>query len=188
MTEGNNIPVGVAGSIRRGAACPPRQSPPSSSPAVHPARPVGWSTTIATGDYRKIPMKEHEIALFNDSLERCAQTDFLDRFYTLFLASSPEVQQKFATTDMKRLKKALRSSFYVMVLAAQGNAEVNGQLEQIARVHSRHGRDIKPGLYELWLDCLVEAVRQCDPIFDTETEQAWRSMMRIGIRVMKERY
>lgn len=133
-------------------------------------------------------MNDHEIALFNDSLERCTQTDFLDQFYALFLASSPEVQQKFAHTDMKRLKKALRSSFYLMILAAHGNAEVNGQLDQVARVHSRQGHDIKPQLYELWLDCLIEAVRRCDPLFRDETEQAWRSMMGIGIRFMKARY
>ena len=34
--------------------------------------------------------------LFNDSLERCTQNpDFLRHFYDLFLATSPEVAEKF---------------------------------------------------------------------------------------------
>jgi len=49
-------------------------------------------------------------------------------------------------------------------------------------------RALKPEFYELWLDCLIRAVKEFDRLCDSETERAWRSMMRAGIEFMKSRY
>ena len=40
--------------------------------------------------------------VFRESLERCGRGVFVDRFYERFLASSPEVREKFAGTDFDR--------------------------------------------------------------------------------------
>lgn len=134
-------------------------------------------------------MTEEEIELFNDSLEHCtAKPDFLDHFYRMFIGSSPEVAQKFEHTDFKRQKMVLRTSLYMMMLAAMGKSEANAYLEHIAEVHSRKGRDIQPGLYDLWLDCLVRTVEEFDPTFNASTERAWRDMMTPGIEIMKSCY
>jgi hemoglobin-like flavoprotein len=134
-------------------------------------------------------MTEDEIALFNDSLERCtARHDFLDRFYETFLASSKEVAEKFRNTDFKTQKILLKSSLYIMMLAAMGKPEAQTRLERIAEVHDRNHHDIRPELYDLWLDCLVRTVRDFDPAFNTNTEHAWRAMMTSGIALMKSRY
>ena len=53
---------------------------------------------------------------------------------------------------------------------------------------SRAELDIKPELYDLWLDRLVQAVREFDPKFDPEIETAWRRVLRPGIEFMKSRY
>ena len=37
--------------------------------------------------------------------------------------------------------------------------------------------DIKPELYDLWLDRLLQAVAEFDPLFDMETETAWRRVL-----------
>ena len=78
-------------------------------------------------------MNEGDIALFNDSLERCtARHDFLDRFYQTFVASSKEVAEKFKHTDFERQKMVLKASLYTMMLAAMGKPEAEAHLERIA--------------------------------------------------------
>ncbi len=59
--------------------------------------------TSKPGGNRRCDMIEHDIALLNDSFERCtARSRFLDRFYDLFLASSKEVAEKFSRTDFRK--------------------------------------------------------------------------------------
>ena len=133
-------------------------------------------------------MFERDIELFNDSLERCsANADFLRRFYTLFLASSGEVAKKFERTDFRKQTRLLRTSLYIMMLSSDG-AELGAHLERLAKLHSRAGLDIKPELYDLWLDRLVQAVREFDPMVDVEIETAWRRVLQPGIDYMKSRY
>jgi len=134
-------------------------------------------------------MAERDIELFNDSLERCTgRPGFLDRFYELFMASSEEVAAKFKHTDFRKQKKALRVSLYKMMLVREGNAGADADLERLAHLHSRRQLDVRPELYELWLDRLIQAVREFDPVFSGETEKAWRNVMRPGIEFMKARY
>ncbi len=127
--------------------------------------------------------------LFNDSLERCtANSEFMDRFYDLFLASSREVAEKFRHTDFPRQKRMLKASLYMMILTGDGKTNTQENLQHIAKRHSRTDLDIKPELYTLWLDCLIQAVKECDPRFTPETETAWRRIMEQGITFMQSHY
>ena len=133
-------------------------------------------------------MYERDVELFNDSIERCSRRpDFLHRFYTLFLASSDTVARKFEHTDLRKQARMLKTSLYVMMLAS-GEIERIAHLERIAKLHSRAGLDIKPELYDLWLDRLMQAVRAFDPMCDPEIETAWRRLLQPGIEFMKSRY
>jgi hypothetical protein len=62
------------------------------------------------------------------------------------------------------------------------------RLERLARMHSRAELDIKPELYDLWLEKLVQSARESDPMFDVETETAWHRVLQPGIEFMKSRY
>jgi hemoglobin-like flavoprotein len=133
-------------------------------------------------------MHERDVELFNDSIERCScRPDFLRRFYTLFLASSDTVAKKFEHTDLRRQARLLKTSLYILMLAS-GESERIVHLERLAKLHSRAELDIKPELYDLWLDRLVQAVKEFDPMFDPETETAWRHMLQPGTEFMKSRY
>ena len=133
-------------------------------------------------------MDEKDVELFNDSIERCcASPDFLPRFYALFLASSDVVAKKFEHTDMRKQVRLLKTSLYILMMTS-GGSERAAHLERIARSHSRTELDIKPELYDLWLDRLVQAVREFDSRFDAEIEAAWRRMLQPGIDFMKSRY
>jgi hemoglobin-like flavoprotein len=128
------------------------------------------------------------VELFNDSIERCScHPEFLRRFYELFVASSGTVAKKFENTDLKRQARMLKTSLYIMMLSG-GESEQVAHLERLATLHNRAGLDIKPELYDLWLDRLIQAVGEFDPKFDAATETAWRRVLQPGIDYMKSRY
>lgn len=131
-----------------------------------------------------------EIELFNDSLARCLRGGRLfERFYELFLASSDEVREKFRDTDFRRQRRMLQTSFYMLVeYMALGWPECEAYLERIAAAHGRRGRDVAPHLYDLWLDCLLRAVKECDERYSAQIDAAWRHVMDAGILFLKSRY
>ena len=133
-------------------------------------------------------MNEKDVELFNDSIERCScKPEFLRRFYSLFLASSGPVAKKFERTDLQKQARMLKTSLYIMMLAGNESERVM-HLERLAKLHSRAELDIKPELYDLWLDVLVRAVEEFDPLFDVQIGNAWRRMLQPGIEFMKSRY
>jgi hemoglobin-like flavoprotein len=123
------------------------------------------------------------------SLTRCLGLPaFLDRFYEIFLESSPEVAEKFKHTNFARQKVALGQSLYLMVMAAEGGEAAVAYLDRIAERHARGALDIRPELYDVWLDALIATARELDSEFDDETEAVWREMIRPGIEIMRARY
>jgi hemoglobin-like flavoprotein len=123
------------------------------------------------------------------SLTRCLGIpSFLDRFYEVFVASSPEVAEKFKDTNFAKQKLALRQSLYLMVMAADGGEGAAAYLQRIAERHGRDALDVRPELYEIWMDALVATARELDEEFDDETEALWREMIRPGIEFMQARY
>lgn len=136
-----------------------------------------------------MPITEQDIRLFHASLQRCTgRSGFMDRFYSLLLASSKEVADKLKGTSTERQKMMLHASLYLMIFVADGRPESYAHLERIARRHSRSELDIRPELYDLWLDCLIQAVKESDPFFSMEIERVWQTIMRQGIEFMKSRY
>ena len=134
-------------------------------------------------------MIPEDIAIFNDSFLRCQnKPGFMDRFYELFLASSANIKSKFEKTNFNKQKIALKSSFYMMLLTVQGNAPAQRYLEEIADLHSRKKLNVKPEMYDLWLECLIKTVEEFDPLFDEQIKRVWRNLMNQGIRFMQSRY
>jgi hemoglobin-like flavoprotein len=129
--------------------------------------------------------------LFIASLKRCLTSpEFLLDFYAFFMDSSEEVRAKFAQTDFKVQTRVLADSFWAMSVAAQGprTSAAWGDLPRLAARHSRSDLDIRPGLYDTWLDCLIEAVRKHDVHFSAEVEAAWRTTLAPGIEYMRAKY
>lgn len=130
-------------------------------------------------------MIESDIELFHNSFERCmARPDFLDIFYERFVETSAEVREKFRGTDFRKQKRVLRVSLYSIVSAIVRRESDLGFLSDIARTHSASGYGIKPAMYQLWLDCLVIAVAQCDDEFNDEIARVWIEAMKQGIVYM----
>ncbi len=131
-------------------------------------------------------------AIFNDSYARVLSMDgdsdlFFSKFYEKFMSTSPEVRDKFKNTDMKRQKKMLKLALYQMLSFFMHKKSAD-YMQGIAESHAKKDKDIAPHLYELWLDSLVDTVKELDPKFDPDVGLAWKSVMSMGITYMKDRY
>ena len=131
-------------------------------------------------------MDETILTTFDDSLNRCnAIPEFLDRFYEKFLESSPKVREKFNGTDFVKQKRALRASLHLLLIAAQDEKrDPERYLRDVAASHDRAHMNITSELYDLWLDSLLDTVRECDPQFSPDVEKAWERVMMQGIHYM----
>jgi hypothetical protein len=103
-------------------------------------------------------LNQRDVELFNSttvSSDAPAAAGSSIAFYQLFVASSAEVAVKFANTDFRVQKAALKVSWYMIMSSIERKPESNVHLERITARHSRSGLDIGPHLYDLWLDCLI---------------------------------
>ena len=131
---------------------------------------------------------EHTVQ-FTDSLGRClAKPAFLTKFYRRFIGSSDEIAEKFRGTNMEKQKAALSASLYLTMLVVDGGDAAMLYLETVAQRHNRKRLDVRPELYDTWLDCLIATVKEYDPMFSAEIEQSWRDTMQFSIDYMSERY
>lgn len=118
-----------------------------------------------------------------ESFYRCRRDGkFLDTFYSVFLAKSPEIAAKFAKTDFKIQKLVLRQSLLEMICFDRG---MTGTGEEIKRLGHRHKElGITSDMYAMWLDALCEAIGKHDEEYTPELERTWRAAMRKSIDAM----
>lgn len=125
------------------------------------------------------------IALFNDSFEKCLHgrySTFFERFYRNFEDKYPEIKRLFEKTDPQRRFDMLEESILIMVdYSANGHASDN--LSRLAEFHS--GLGLRAEMFDLWMDALVETLREVDPDFGGNAEYAWRDMLSPGLEYMK---
>lgn len=132
------------------------------------------------------------LEIFTDSFHRVidAEVDdvgFFATFYDAFVSDSAEAAEKFRNVDMQKQQEHLRKSLDHMVFFSI-DRQATEEMLRIAAIHSKSGNDIRPELYERWLDSLVRTVRAFDPEFDDEVETAWRVVLAPGISYMQLQY
>ena len=137
-----------------------------------------------------MPLDEEVLNVVELSLDRCgANPAFLDRFYAVFLASSPKVGAMFENTNFYRQKRALQASLHGMLLHVRGTgATSDPYLVEIAQRHSRGNLGIGAELYDLWLDSLLTTVEECDPKCTPAILLAWEKAMTLGIQFFLSHY
>lgn len=134
-------------------------------------------------------MDREQIARFDTSLARCLSEEaFLTRFYELFVQSSPAIAEKFRDTDFQRQRRAMGASLYVIVLALEQGEAAMIYLDQIAKQHGHEDLDVAPEMYDTWRDCLLQSVKEYDPLYSDEIEQSWREAADFAIDFMRRRY
>lgn len=117
------------------------------------------------------------------SYYRCRKNrQFIDAFYELFLAKSPEIAAMFAGTDFNIQRLMLRESLLEMLCF---DRDIPGTREEVERLGRHHGQlEVTPEMYSMWLDALCEAIRKYDPEYSPTVEQRWRQAMQKGIDIM----
>ena len=76
----------------------------------------------------------------------------------------------------------------MMIRLNTGNANARRIIEKVGETHASHALDIRPELYELWLNSLCEAVQRHDPAYHADLEAAWRESMQEGIQLVTTHY
>lgn len=129
---------------------------------------------------------ERTLEIYNDSFEYCLSREgFLPRFYELFTHASPEVRETFRNTDFERQTRILKKSLYVLTMASVGTDDARNELLRLGLSHGRQGMNIPPQLYDLWLDCLMQTVREFHSEWHPDIERSWRDMLGPHIAVLK---
>jgi len=124
-----------------------------------------------------------------DSFKRCESAgDFADTFYGIFLEKSPEIAELFANTDFKKQRTHLRSSVLLLVSRDINEPKAKHVIGSIGTSHSKANLNIRPELYDVWLESLCETVKQMDPEWSAELETGWRTQVQPGIDVITSMY
>lgn len=109
---------------------------------------------------------------------------FFTRFYEKFTGSDPGVKQLFETVDMERQYQMLMASMTHMISFAP-DQEPGAEMERMAMIHGKDRLAIPAHYYDLWLDSLIETLRERDPKFNDHIENAWKKVLMPGIDYMK---
>jgi len=112
---------------------------------------------------------------------------FVEYFVKTLLENSEEIREHFANTDGDALSRALVQAL-IHLAAYYPNHIPDSVLEEIAVRHNRHGRAIKPHLYDIFLDCMLETVRRYDPEYEENIRDSWRHVLSPGLEYIKSQY
>ncbi len=129
--------------------------------------------------------------IFRKSFGRVISLDpfgnvFFKRFYQRLFVS-PEVREKFRNVDMSKQYIALERSLLLLVEFFV-DKKPGKALEKIAVRHTKSGLDIPPRMYDLWLEAMLETVREMDPDQNDEVLRAWKTVLSGGIKYMTDVY
>ena len=126
------------------------------------------------------------IHIAEESYRRCQSEPFFRAFYRTLLASNETIRTMFARTDFDRQIKLLQHSIGLLfVYAKRRNPAI---LERIAARHGRRDVNVAPELYPLFVESLMATVKEFDPHYGSEVEQAWRMAIAPGIEFMSGWY
>ena len=132
-------------------------------------------------------MNNPDIETIHLSLQRCfTNPRFLDLFYERFLNASPEIARHFAHTDMTRQKRMIEASLFTSILAAEDVPYAVHSIQHLGEMHRDLG--IRPALYDVWLESLIDTVATCDEAFSEPVEHAWRTVLLGSIEKMLATY
>jgi hemoglobin-like flavoprotein len=128
-------------------------------------------------------MNFDSVELVRKSYGRCLKDgNFFDKFYDRFLASSPEVKQKFANTDFAKQKMLINKGVNMMIMYATGdNVIANNVIMRLRETHNVDNLDIAPRLYQLWKKALMETISECDSEQTDDILSAWDEVLSLGI-------
>ena len=130
--------------------------------------------------------------IFNLSYWRATQgivdgVGFVDSFLTRLVASSEEIQAFFVHSSSDALRSGILLAL-VHLTSYYPHFEPDETLEEIAHAHNRYARAVKPHLYDLFLDHLIDTVADYDPEYEDYVGDSWRRVLAPGLEYIKAKY
>ncbi len=127
--------------------------------------------------------------LASASYQRCCETpQFFQAFYRNFFTACPEAAPRFAKTDFERQHKLLRHALGLLLLFPKQPESDPSLLARVAERHSQRDLNVPPRLYAPFVDSLIATVKQFDPVWTAEVEEAWRRTVEKGVTYMVSKY
>ncbi len=134
-------------------------------------------------------MKEDTLRIVKNSYGRClTDGNMIETFYEKFLASSPEVAEKFRNTDFSEQNKLLKHGLNLMIMHYSGSVAGQSGLKRIKDTHSRVKLNIEPRFYHLWKTALLHTIPLYDKQYDESVREAWNEVLESGIEFIKQGY
>ncbi len=117
------------------------------------------------------------LALFNESYARVVLNpvrleQLVARFYDQFLSRSERAQELFQDVEMDQQRSRLRVGLLQVGSFVSTGLQPTAGLRSIAASHQ--GMNLTRADYDLWLECLIDAIGEVDPPAQANVADAWR--------------
>lgn len=107
---------------------------------------------------------------------RRIRSTFAPKFYERFLAADLRIAALFAHTDIARQQELLSHGMMMLIDHDEGSSLSTLALTRLAQLHVRIG--VHAWMYDLWIRCQLEVVRELDPLCDDVLVAQWEAAMR----------
>jgi len=125
----------------------------------------------------------------HQSYIRAGSKKLVSEFYVRLMAASSDIRKKFEGVDMVEQTSLLSHSIVMSFLFIDKNQQVAKKcLDDVRKTHARNNLNIKPELYDIWLECLLETVSLCDPHANDTLLSDWHDVMSVAINHIREGY
>lgn len=117
-----------------------------------------------------------------NSYRRCLEhPGFFDRFYQHLFAADTGIARMFAAVDLDKQRTMIRKALTTLIMKRSGVRSATLALDKIAGSHGKHGLNVTPLMYDIWVETMVRTVREHDPECDHALAGAWRNMLHEGV-------
>lgn len=117
-----------------------------------------------------------------DSYRRCiAHSGFFDHFYDKLFDRDENIRKMFDKVDLDKQKTMIRKAVTTLIMKKSGVQAANLSLMSIANSHGKNGLGVTPEMYAVWIDCLIQTVKEMDNAFTPELGAAWRNTLESGV-------
>jgi hemoglobin-like flavoprotein len=125
--------------------------------------------------------------LFSESFARTMLDEvhckaLLEAFVARFFIRLERIESLFRGLNTVERGKILHGSILQMSAFASTGFRTHKGLQELAERHRTMA--ITRQEYDFWLECLIQAVAESDPFFESEIGDAWRISMAPGIAYM----
>ncbi|AKJ95198.1 hypothetical protein TVD_07385 [Thioalkalivibrio versutus] len=119
----------------------------------------------------------------------CADASFLARFRLALRAADGQVSGIFDPLSARQQEVMLDASIRAALDFSSGDPQGASRVSEMIHVHGRQGRvPVPPALYPVWLESLIQAVRETDPHWSDALERRWRAQLMPAVDMFVELY